>query len=540
MAYNAAMIFTLSLVLACSEPAGPLGPAKHITDTGERGLADTAVADTGQNPEPTDTGDTGAPCEDCPQSTAVAAYALGPDVLTPDVSRTVANPLKGFMTSYLWGAPVSDFPDQMEFLYLPMSELWGAEGELLESGLEPYLVAAESRGHHAVLRVFVDYPSRPTGLPAYLAGSVSCSTYSDHGGGCSPDYDHPDLVAAMLGLIEALGSRYDGDPRLGFVQVGLLGFWGEWHTWPHTDWFPSEETQRAVLDAYETAFEVTQLQIRRAAVHSVDLRMGFHDDSFAYSTLGDVGWFFLPGLESAGAAERWQSVAIGGELRPEIQGQVFSDDYELGTYAQDVMTCIEETHASYLLNYHAFNGSGTGYLGPDRDRAQLAALAMGYQFELVQADLEVSGLQAGTVQATVSLELAQRGVAPFYYPLFATLQSDALEVVHHSTDDLRTLLPGDQRTVSFDLGRVPVSALQAPLRVGLHSDILQPAQTIALATRTPWTEEGGPLMLEWGVVCDTDAGTIPLGAVAGTTDAGCDCVCDVDGTLRSCGGAPCG
>ena len=39
-------------------------------------------------------------------------------------------------------------------------------------------------------------------------------------------------------------ARYDGDPRIGFVQLGLLGFWGEWHTYPYdgyahpwvTDW----------------------------------------------------------------------------------------------------------------------------------------------------------------------------------------------------------------------------------------------------------------------------------------------------------------
>lgn len=28
-------------------------------------------------------------------------------------------------------------------------------------------------------------------------------------------------------FIHALGQRYDGDPRLGFVGLGLLGTWGE-------------------------------------------------------------------------------------------------------------------------------------------------------------------------------------------------------------------------------------------------------------------------------------------------------------------------
>jgi hypothetical protein len=532
VAYNARMLVLLLALLACSESGDPSADPKYVVDTAETVVTDdSGASDTG------DGADTGNDCESCPESTAVGTYGLGVDVLMPDTSRTQGNPLKGFMTSYLWGAPVTDFPDQMEFLYLPMNELWGPDGEVLETGLEPHLVAAESRGHHAVLRVFVDYPTRPSGLPDHLSVSVTCEAYTDHGGGCSPDYDHPDLVAAMVGLIEALGERYDGDPRLGFVQVGLLGFWGEWHTWPHTDWFPSDETQRAVLDAYSSAFDTTQLQIRRAAVHSVDLRMGFHDDSFAHSTLGEVDWFFLPGLETAGAADRWQNVAIGGELRPELQSQVFSDDYVLDTYSQDVLECIEATHASYLLNYHAFNGGEAGYLGADRDRAELAALRMGYMFELTEATLSLTGLDAGSVQAGVTVQIAQSGVAPFYYPLFLGLEFGADTV--GSSEDLSTLLPGESQSVHLDLGRVSVDALDGPIAVSLTSEILQGTQKVSLGTTTPWSEATGTTLIQWEVACETEAGRLKLGEVAAKFASGCECVCDVDGVLRTCGGEPC-
>jgi hypothetical protein len=531
--YNACMLVLLLALLACSDSGDPSADPKSVVDTAETGVADdSGASDSGHGT------DTGNGCESCPESTAVGTYGLGVDVLMPDTSRTQGNPLKGFMTSYLWGAPVTDFPDQMEFLYLPMNELWGPDGELLETGLEPHLVAAESRGHHAVLRVYVDYPNRPSGLPDHLLGSVACAPYTEHGGGCSPDYDHPDLVAAMVGLIEVLGDRYDGDPRLGFVQVGLLGFWGEWHTWPHTDWFPSDETQRAVLDAYSSAFETTQLQVRRAAVHSVDLRMGFHDDSFAHSTLGEVDWFFLPGLEAAGAAERWQQVAIGGELRPELQGEVFSDDYVLDTYSQDVLECIEATHASYLLNYYAFNGAEAGYLGSERAQAEYAALRMGYMFELTDAALTLTGLQDGFVQAEVTVQIAQSGVAPFYYPVFLQLEADS--ELHRNSDDLSTLLPGEHRSVHFELGQIPVAELDGSFALTLTSEILQSTQSISLGTSTPWSEPEGPTLLQWEVQCDTEAGVLQLGEVASQLASGCDCVCDVDGILRTCGGEPCG
>ena len=188
-------------------------------------MACAGAADEG--PSDSDDSSSSGTCEDpCETpSTASVQSTLGASDLSPDAVRTRDNPLKGFMTSYLWGEPASDFPDQMEFLYLPMADLWDEKGETLGTGLEPHLVAAAERGHHAVIRVYIDYPASESGLPGYLSELVDCRTYSDYGGGCSPDYDDPDLLEAMLGLISALGERYDADPRLGFVQVGFLGFW---------------------------------------------------------------------------------------------------------------------------------------------------------------------------------------------------------------------------------------------------------------------------------------------------------------------------
>ena len=232
--------------------------------------------------------------------------------------------------------------------------------------MEPLLEAASARGHQLVLRPTIDYPGEASGLPGFLEGLVEQRGYEDYGGGLSPDYEDADLRAALTAFIAALGASYDGDPRLAFVQVGLLGHWGEWHTYPNSDWFASEDVQQEVLTAYEAAFQATHLQVRYPAVESPSMRIGFHDDSFAYSTVGETEWFFANLLEAAGAEERWREVPIGGELRPELQSEIFEDDYALDTYAQDFDTCVQETHATYLINYGAF---GQEY-APDAERAR--------------------------------------------------------------------------------------------------------------------------------------------------------------------------
>ena len=114
---------------------------------------------------------------------------------------------------------------------------------------------------------------------------------------------------------------------------------------------------------------------------------------------------------------------MGGEIYPEYQRSLFTDAYALDIDHQDPWVAIETTHMSYLLNYQAFNMDGVGYTGEQRIRAERASNMMGYEFTISQVRVEASTLQADRVDARVSIELKNSGVAPFYYPLSITLTS---------------------------------------------------------------------------------------------------------------------
>jgi hypothetical protein len=45
------------------------------------------------------------------------------------------------------------------------------------------------------------------------------------GGGFTPNYGSPALTTALVQFVEALGRKYDGDNRIAFIHLGLLGFW---------------------------------------------------------------------------------------------------------------------------------------------------------------------------------------------------------------------------------------------------------------------------------------------------------------------------
>jgi hypothetical protein len=56
-------------------------------------------------------------------------------------------------------------------------------------------------------------------------------------GGVQANYRDLELLVAIEHFIVAFGSQYDGDPRIAFIQAGLIGCWGEWNAYG-TDFLP--------------------------------------------------------------------------------------------------------------------------------------------------------------------------------------------------------------------------------------------------------------------------------------------------------------
>jgi hypothetical protein len=150
---------------------------------------------------------------------------------------TAGNPLKGLLGSpgfinFDWSATSIDA--SMEYYYVGLDELMKANPDVVGDDaafdwtpLENRLEGAASRNRHVVFTVICHYPGNPLNVPQYLLDAgLKLLYYPDFlGGGTSPDYSDPILLEALRQFITALGARYDGDYRIGFLQLGLLGFW---------------------------------------------------------------------------------------------------------------------------------------------------------------------------------------------------------------------------------------------------------------------------------------------------------------------------
>ena len=333
------------------------------------------------------------------------------------------NPLKG-LVPYAEPEP-GCFPHSLEFDYLRFSDLMTGPESFDWQPLEKLLDGIASRGNQTVFRVWIEYPGQKSGLPKFLRDQgVKVTEWTEtekkpREKVClSPDYEDERLIGAMESFIKALGQRYDGDARIGYITAGLLGSWGEWHTYPREDLFASVQTQKRVLDAYEKVFKKTPVLLRYPVgketptlASNASRPFGYHDDSFAWGTLDngkkENSWYYLPILKPAGdaALNKWRTHPIGGEVRPEVWGQIH-DAKPKHQKAQDFITCVEKTHVTWLME------SGIFEKKPDTERYGRATehvRRMGYDFHVQTADIT-----RDDAALKVRLTVNNQGVAPFY------------------------------------------------------------------------------------------------------------------------------
>lgn len=383
-------------------------------------------------------------------------FAVGVTVVAGPLEYSAvqtANPLKGFMP--FAGKRVADaLPHSMEFTYMALKDLMdGAESFTWEK-LDKRLNEVAGRGRHSVIRVFMDYPRNASGVPDFLrhgpdgisgtADDLLVRSYDEHGNkgvSVSPDYADPHLRGALRNFISAFGARYDGDPRIGFIQIGLLGFWGEWHTYPHEGWMPPLVVQEEILGAYDEAFSRTRLLVRSPKAASFrNYNIGYHDDSFAFSTLAPPSWHFGGRLAKFGESERWRTEPIGGEIRPENQPYMWEDPMIVPA-GQDFEKCVAEIRPSWMLAHGAFVRKLSAAA---RERAEKQARMLGYEFHITEA-LVVAGTADDPVRVGASLR--NTGVAPFYYDwaMEIVVVGDENQFVHQVRPGwgISGLLPGD-------------------------------------------------------------------------------------------------
>ncbi len=346
------------------------------------------------------------------------------------------NPLKGWC-AYSHPGFVHSLPVSMAYFYASWRELEPEPGKYDWKSFEKKWDCPLSQGKHVILRLFLEYPNEPTGLPQWVIDSgVKLTPYDtkEVGKGLCPSWDDPKLLEPLLKFISAFGKRYNNNPRVAFIQLGTLGFWGEWHTWPVTTLMASVETQKKVVAAYKSAFPDVPIHARMPYEATNQPWLGYHDDLIPDDTLGPEEWKFLPSLKKAGRTENWKIAPFGGEMVPG-QAQKW-----LGEGWETLQKSVETLHFSWIGPYCPANEKN---LTPEqKNHATQLVQRMGYSFRLIKLTHEIDSLGVLRVQ----IDGINEGVAPFYrnWPIeIGILDETGRDVtLTRPNVDIRRWLPG--------------------------------------------------------------------------------------------------
>jgi len=147
--------------------------------------------------------------------------------------------------------------------------------------IEKTLEEVNGRGNQLIFRVYCEYPGKELEIPQFLIDAgVKVTTWTNSSNAevsYTPDYNDKTLRKALESLIIAMGNKYDGDPRVAFITAGLLGSWGEWHTYPRNDLRASKQVQREVMESYAKAFSKTKVLLRYPAGPKAHLHAENHE-----------------------------------------------------------------------------------------------------------------------------------------------------------------------------------------------------------------------------------------------------------------------
>lgn len=373
------------------------------------------------------------------------------------------NPHKGWNAS--WSTQFEEA--SVGFQYVAWKDFEPRNNEFDFAKVEEIINRQGTVGKHFVLRLYCDWaPSDAnSNCPDWLYSQVGVKRLRGDGGTSITDYNDPNYLSEAVVAIQALASRYDSDPRVHAFQLGILGYWGEWHTsgfkMNGVGYDISDTTKNTILNAYQTSFTKAKIQGRypwREPLTSTKW-IGFHNDYFVPNN-GHSDEFDTA-LSTGG---QWLNGPIGGEVPPRNNAAIAAETQALlATPKGESM--IATGHYSTMAPGSYRMSAGSPYYGGYMKLHRM----MGYNYQIESVNFADTSPSGNPV--SVQLMLKNIGVAPTYYEWqvqFALLDSqDEPIAMGPANFRLATVKPGESFTLSSSLfpGNITPGSYRLAVRV---------------------------------------------------------------------------
>ena len=295
----------------------------------------------------------------------------------------------------------------------------------------------------------------------------------------------------MVRLIGRLGEVWDNDPRVAWVQTGIIGYWGEQENPVGVD---EDGWAQRMGDAFTNAFKNKKLIVRNMN-HWPGYEMGLYWDSFSHP--GQSGqWTTHRSILDQG---RYLTQVVEGEVAYGWGTNVAiprfgADPDETLTnpqYTDNIIDTIRELHASALGWVASYNPNDPTI----RTNAARMQKEFGYRFHLTE--FACSARTEPGANLDVRFKVKNKGSAPFYenWPVAVVLINEATrQIVWKATlpnVDVRTWHPGANYDTNSRTYLTPAQEYQTVASVPVPASLTNGQYLVGLSILEPLSRTPG-------------------------------------------------
>ena len=232
----------------------------------------------------------------------------------------------------------------------------------------------------------------------------------------APVWDDSIYIWAAKEFAKALAEKYDGDPRIEYIDIRTFGEWGEWHT-SHIlgSEMPADSVLIDMLDYYASLFKKTQLVLPSNGfgdvyTHALELGITKRDDGF-------IG---IPGRPDTLLRAYNANLPTIAENIAGYKTMLTYDDLIPGGNQkwtpQRWVDAITTAHLTYYV-LDQDNDCGYNFYKDNKALADSMSKVIGYNFTVTQAELLIVASAKDTT-STLNITVKNTGVAPCFFDVY--------------------------------------------------------------------------------------------------------------------------
>lgn len=270
----------------------------------------------------------------------------------------------------------------------------------------------KNKGKHCVFRLLLDEPSNKAhyDVPTFIHKDKTMGkNYShEYGKGWSPYYENQKFIDKLKVFVDKIAERYGNDPFISYIQLGVVGHWGEWHVNFDNNKvrkLPKMPILKKYVDMWVGKFPYAKIMMRRTFSPCKEYGLGTYNDMIGMpkDTQEWLDW-----IEKGGVYDQtdetdaiipmpniWDKYPIGGEFTSSL------------TMDEMLLQQLDRTKEMIKKSHHIFIGQKI----PENNvkwnsQSKEISDMLGYKLFIKSSKINTDNIE---------IEIENRGISRFYH-----------------------------------------------------------------------------------------------------------------------------